>query len=792
MTAYLARIELRSRWRSVLLLTVLVAVVTGTVLTAVAGASRTRTAFDRYIEVLRPVDVAVFSDDRAQLEAVAELPHVAAVDQIELAAIVPVEEPPDSFFPMIVSLGGLVPYEYFRYPVLDGRTPAPDEPLVVALGERTARRLGKGVGDTLPMVSYSPKSTLAFSGEGDLPPPDGPAVELEVVGLVREPGDITGRETDVAFTMLTPAFRERYPADEIGDLGLGALVALDDPSSLKAFTEAAGDLGVQVDPSIRPNERGTAAPTMVNLAMALRVFALVAGLAGVVAIAQAVSRSAAPGLADDAALEALGLSRYERLLRLLLPRTFAVIIGAATGVGLAVVASRWMPIGLARRAEPDPGVDVDGAVLGLGFAGAIVLGGAVTALVLLLLARSANRTVGARPSRLARSAATVGAPAPVVMGLTMAAAPRSPSTSAARAALAGTAVAVAGLIAAVFVASSTQRLVDTPRLYGWGWDANLAGADLSDLSEAAVDERSVLSDPDIVGVAEAVFDLEVTVDGNPAFATVLEDRKGHTSPVMVRGAAPTGRGEVALAGETLAATGKDIGDRVAVDLGEGPRDLRISGVTVLPVSQDGGSSSVGLLLRSEAATAIGFSGTCGEAACYRNLALTVREGVDHAAVLARHSDEESGVAAETPSLPGEVERLTAVEQLPWFLAGFLAVLAAVAIGHSAATAVRRCRRELAVLRVIGFTRKQVGAVVTTQIAAISVGGALLGAAFGVITGRLVWRAVVNSVPLPFSPASPFAEVLLVVLAVLLLAQLAAAVPRRSAASLHTADALRAE
>ena len=40
--------------------------------------------------------------------------------------------------------------------------------------------------------------------------------------------------------------------------------------------------------------------------------------------------------------------------------------GAAAAVGVAVLASPLMPLGLARIAEPDPGVSADWLVLGIG------------------------------------------------------------------------------------------------------------------------------------------------------------------------------------------------------------------------------------------------------------------------------------------------------------------------------------------------------------------------------------------------------------------------------------------
>jgi hypothetical protein len=262
---------------------------------------------------------------------------------------------------------------------------------------------------------------------------------------------------------------------------------------------------------------------------------------------------------------------------------------------------------------------------------------------------------------------------------------------------------------------------------------------------------------------------------------------------MVSGRQPDGPGEVALAGATAEDAGKGSGDTVTVDLGDGRHELAVSGVVSLPVSDDGGASSTGLLMTGEAAAALGFAGDCsGDASCYGNVAVELRDGADHDAVLARYTSAEGGVTAALPSPPGEVERLTAVEDLPWFLAVFLALLAALAITHSAAAAVRRRRRDLAVLRVLGFTGRQVRSVVTTQVAAISVLGAAVGVVAGVMIGRLVWRGIVDSIPLPFSPATPLAAIALIVVTAVAIAQLAAVVPRRSAARLRPADVLRAE
>ena len=104
-----------------------------------------------------------------------------------------------------------------RAPVVDGRAPDPSAPLEVALSERTARRLGVGVGDPAARVTLQRRRRRVL---GDDAEPDGPALALDVVGIVRTPGDVASREADIEPNFLTPAFAETY-GDEIGPFGDG-------------------------------------------------------------------------------------------------------------------------------------------------------------------------------------------------------------------------------------------------------------------------------------------------------------------------------------------------------------------------------------------------------------------------------------------------------------------------------------------------------------------------------------------------------------------------------------------
>jgi ABC-type lipoprotein release transport system permease subunit len=796
MVSYLAGIEVRRHWRSVLPLALLVALVVGTVLAATAGGRQSRTSFDRYLSRLNPPEALATAapEDRHALDQVAALPMVAAAPAFELAAIFP-SQSGEEFFPMAVSTDGLVPNTYLRTPVIAGRLADPDQPFEVILSERTARRLRAGVGDTIPMASLSPASADALNtGSQEDPPADGPTFELTVVGIVRDAGDIAGRSTDLTLTFLTPAFRDRFPAATIGSLAFGRFVVLRHDSDLRAFTDAASDLPVELDPSFSAKLTASQAdPTMAAIATALYTFAAVAAVAGLATIGHAVGRMQSRAAADDQTLVALGVGRTGRWTRLMAPGGAAVAVGVPLGLVVAIAASPLFPIGLARRAELDVGVHVDGAVLAVGGLASLVAGLGLVALLGGLSARAAHgpeRLV--RPSRVLSRATSAGAPPAVVTGLTMALGSSRRGRSAASAAIAGTALGVLGVLAAIVFAASIDRLVSTPSLYGWGWDANIAGADLSDLGPDA-SPSALVKDPELRVVAQIDMQLEATINGEPVFLTSALDVKGHLEPVIVKGTEPVRADELAVGADTLEAVGASVGDRVRLDMGDGPRSMRVSGIVALPVSSDGGSSAVGAYLSSAAAKALQVSARCeGGSSCYRNLAIALTDRARLPEVVDRYEDPDQNVAVDLPAPPGEVERLTAVRQLPWYLAGLLGLLAAVAATYSAAIAVRRRRRDLAVLRVIGMSAAQLRGVVAVQVLVLAAAGGALGSLAGVLLGRQVWRWVTSSLAMPYSPAVPAVAALLVPGAAMVITQLAATFSRRAAGRTQPALALRTE
>ena len=102
-----------------------------------------------------------------------------------------------------------------------------------------------------------------------------------------------------------------------------------------------------------------------------------------------------------------------------------------------------------------------------------------------------------------------------------------------------------------------------------------------------------------------------------------------------------------------------------------------------------------------------------------------------------------------------------LELLPVALSAFLALLAVSAVGHALATAVRRRRHDLAVLRALGITRRQARLVVTTQASLLALIGLVFGVPLGIALGRAVWRTVAGFTPLAYHPPLALLALLLI-------------------------------
>ena len=779
-TRFLVATQLRRHRLRIVAMTLLVAVVGGAVIASVLGAERSRSSLSRFVTQVESADLGVFGPSEAELDALAEHPDVARLSQFRLPALFPTSilERNDVFLPMAAHRDGAVPYEFNGYRVLDGRMPEPAVVTELALHEATADLLDVGVGGRVEMAMLTDEhlETLFESGEV---PASFETIDLEVVGIMRDPLDVIARPTDIVITPLTPAAAKRF--EDLGSLGDGALLDLRPGADIDAFTTglAAQLPDAEIERWIGGMDIADTGfgSTLDVIGDGLLAVGVVVALAGALAIGQAFARAASASRPDDATLDALGLQRRHRRLVTVAPSLGVALLGGFGSGAVALALSPRFPIGVARRAEPDPGLDLHPG---------IALGAVVVVLTVAALA-AAGVAVTDRRRRSGPSTglAVLPTPNPIarVIGSGSAALARSTQMAVAFGALA--------VAAALVFGTSLSQLLDTPSRYGWSFDS----AVVSETNDPTVVNEGVevTADPAVEEAAEALFQIQLTIDEHPSLGYAIGDGSGTIRPAVARGRPPTSPGEVALGRETMRQLGVAIGEEVTIDGGAGPKPFRVVGQAIIPVSSDGGRVGNGAAFVTTALPALGIErpDACEQSSCYRQVVVRWADGADIDAAAERLLAEESaGFLRPVP--PPEVERLSEVDDMPWVVASLLAVLAGAAAVHAVVVTVQRRRRDLAVVRALGATPSQSRRAITVHVAALVAIWAVIGTVLGVVVGRAMWQTVSSSLGVAAIANVPVLAIAAIPALAMLLTQLAAAVPARRAARLRPTHVLRGE
>jgi hypothetical protein len=142
--------------------------------------------------------------------------------------------------------------------------------------------------------------------------------------------------------------------------------------------------------------------------------------------------------------------------------------------------------------------------------------------------------------------------------------------------------------------------------------------------------------------------------------------------------------------------------------------------------------------------------------------------------------------------PAEIVDYRSMGVTPVLLAGSLAAGAIVALGLTLAASVRRRRRDLALLKALGFTKAQLSASVAVHSTVVAIIGLLVGLPLGVVLGRLLWVLFAHEIYAVPTPTVPLLALVLLAIGALVLVNLAAAIPGRIAARMPTALLLREE
>jgi hypothetical protein len=787
---------------------------------ALAGARRTDTAYGRYLASISSSDVYVNVPG----------PSLAAVRQIERLpgvlsgrAWLGLDANPivhgrvdDSFVTDAVT--GSLDGEFFRQDrvtVVAGRLPSPGATNEIVLTPQLAADLHTWVGGRVTyQFSRRNLRTQATTVAGNS--------TFVVAAIADQPPVLVDQFDEVAAALLPPAATARYLNGEFafgwvglrlraGPAGIPALQrelagpedTLDREVHVPAGTltfniRSLDTVHLQVQQAIEPQ------------AVALAIFGGLAALALLVLAGQALAQLLDLSAAGLPVMRAVGASRAQAALAVGLDGAAGVVGGMALAVAGAVAISPLAPVGPVRTFDPARGFEADPLVL----AG----GGAVLAVLLLgILAALAWQSVrraliapARRTSPIARAPREAGLPVTAVLGIRAAlerGAGRRPAPVAAT--VLGSAAAMLAVVMAVVFGASLSGLVTHPARYGWNWTLLMdTQGGYGSWPESQMD-RLVNGQPGVAGWSTFGF-TQVHIDGQNVPALGLTRHLGSVQPPTTSGHPISGPGQIELGTVTLRELGQHVGGTVTVGTGRDRRRLTIVGTVTLPsmgltladhvslgrgVMLDDSTllATEGLLnVPADEATAAAAAPAFPSA-----VAIDLASGTDAAPLVARivdagPGDTPGGTYRQPRVLGAAIVNAAQMGSQPLALALALATAAILSLAVALLASVRQRRPELALLKALGLTRRQVRAVVAWQASVILLAAALVGVPLGIVAGRWAWGSFAASLGVVPVTVIPGLALLAGLAALLGAANLLTSVPASVAARTKAAALLRAD
>lgn len=843
---------LRSRLGGYLTVLLLVGLVGGLAMGAVAGARRTQSTFPAFLVASRSSDlqvsiyegspaagnVVIANEYSSQLTSeLAHLPHVRHVGATVQSFVTPLNGSGRPVLPAAlqdnrVATIGTAGGEYFsqdRAVADEGRLPDParsDEMVVTA---QAARLLHWRVGQTIPMGAYSFEQALAAPGPASLGPPQ-VRVDAKVVGVAALSGTVANDEVDQypAYVLLTPAFTRRLVAIHGAgfanyalrlDHGRRDVAAVE--REIIGFLPRGSFYNFHLTSVVESQVERATKPASI----ALGAFGILAGLAALLIAGQALSRGLLAHMRDVTNLRALGASPRMITADALLGWSGSIVVGALMACVVCVALSPVAPLGIVRHVDPAPGIAFDWTVLGAGGA-TFVVGLSALAIALAAIATRSRAvrdatSVAPSASRVATNAVRLGLPPAPVAGVRFALERgRRGGAVPVGSVLGGAVVAIAVVVTTLTFGSGLSSLVSHPALYGWNWSYaidQVGGGSIPPFAQNLLDHDREVAAWSGFNFADAQIDHQTV-------PILLVDSRAPVMPPLLSGRRVDSNRDIVLGASTLAQLHKHVGDTVSITYGSPqntpvyvpPTTLRIVGTATLPAVGNPGVQHVSM--GTGAVVPNGIAPPAMQAAQNNPdpnqngpslVAVRLRKGVSPAAGLASlqrigratlqelANDPNPGVNTGSflvlpVQQPAEIVNYRTMGATPAVLAGSLAAGSLVALGLTLVASVRRRRRELALLKTLGFAQGQVAAVVAWQASVVAVVGLVVGVPVGVALGRVLWDLFARAIDVVPSPSVPFVQLAFVVLGALVLANLVSFWPGRLAARTKTALLLRTE
>jgi hypothetical protein len=798
------RTDARKRWLSWIGLALVLGLVGGAGIAAAAGARRTETAYPRFVDKHAAFDVMLGgfgTDDLALKEriirSIIDRPEVIGYVRSTLTVAFRVTSLPSRktfSFPEIIVGGprGGDDYDRVNTPnVIQGRmydAQALDEAVV---DFTVADRLGLRVGQELEFPLQNPEA-------GPSDPLRGKELirTVRIVGIVAVPWDLPAvGQSSLGGVEVTPAFIRTYAGyiDQNEDAPNVRLRrgAADIPSFVSFLASQPSSIDI---PATLPQHLAGVRKTLGFEVSALWLLAGLIGLAALTIVGQTLGRQAVLDSDDFATLRAMAMSPGQ-LFAVGMFRAGAIGgLAALVAASVALLGSPLFPRGLAKIVEPTPGYSADWFVIAIGAAGTLTIAMLASIIPAWRVARARSSDSDDRGSPFARRLAAAGGSPTIAAGVRLALEPgRGRRALPVRSTIFGIAVALAAFWAAAMFTQSLDHLIATPSLHGYAWDAITTASSEQALAEA------VRSDPDVVAAAEGGA-VNVVIQGEHLIPFTYG--QGGISPVIVQGRAPRTEDEIALGTRALRAFHKRVGDSIDVVIDDSNPDVkkralpyRIVGTTVVPpfffkqVAPGFGSA---MTLEGYYRLDPNARGSNGEEGL--PYVIRYRNGVDVHAKLEALRVKLGGIFTLQVREPGaELAGVSRSSSLPYTLTEILLFMAAATLTHALVTAVRKRRHDLAILKTLGFSRRQIRWAVAWQATTFVVSALAIGLPLGTAIGHWAWAWFVDTVGLVrFTITPPPIVIVIVVVSTLILANAIAFLPGRSAARTKPALVLRSE
>ncbi len=848
-----ARAELRSRWRMLIALAIVVGIGGGASIAALAGAQRTDTAVPEFLSyaladdggflfgnVLSPPPVPGPADSLALAPAerkIVDLPQVAAYFRAPYLFLTPDRSGANPNFnaDQLNVIGDADPdlYRSIDRPLLlSGRLPEPHRPFEVAVNELAATARHLHVGSTLRLYAYSyaqvTSGALNSSSSATPIKPAGPSYQVHVTGIVRFPQDVNAvvpliDRQGVSYESqrnlyTTPAFLQQLargfgvPVSQVPDINLVAVRLHHGGADWKAFTHEvskASESAITVgSPGNVEGMRQAAASAERGIHLdvaALIVFGLLVALVTILFVGQALGRQVQSQAGDYHVLRTLGADRGEVAAVVLLLAALVGFAGAAVAVAVAFAASPIMPVGLARQAEIHTGFDANVTYFALGF---VILVALVTLSALvpaLRVSRHAKASEVDEPRRHAGwSSGLLGrATSPVVsIGMRFGLESRTGTATSTASGLVTAVVAVATLAAVLSFGASLNHLISSPPAQGWNWDVLVGNP--NDQSDHEAQEAALLSRNPNVGGYSAITIVAGASQGTAVidkhvidFLIGLDPFRGNVHPTLLAGHEPRRPDQIVLASDTMQTLHRHIGQDVHVPTPAGLLTLHVVGQMVAPSVGDlftngmgDGAWVYGPAIHAQQASQQQPQNGLPQSS-FNLFLVRYADGVSPSAGLASLQRQFGhDILRHVP--PEDVINLQNVDRLPFVLTALVVVLGVATVGNALVVSIRRRRRDLAVLKTVGFVRRQVMGVVAWQATSIGLAALVIGLPVGAAVGRWAWSTVATEIGSASPPVVPWLALTVLVPAVLVVVNLIAGMPAWSAARVAPAQVLRSE